>query len=140
MQRLKIKKNNSFLNGEKYESLIQETSQLKRGERKKEPRNYQFVKCYDVVQIGNTVKLIYPVAEGNSSIKYYIHKEDIFGVIHDAHLAIGHGGRNRMIKETQTKYKNITAGSIMLYLSLCVPCLKNLKVPKKRLGDQANDI
>ena len=43
MQRLKIKKNNSFLNGEKYESLIQETSQLKRGERKKEPRNYQFV-------------------------------------------------------------------------------------------------
>ena len=38
-----------------------------------------------------------------------------------------------MIKETQTKYKNITAESIMLYLSLCVPCLKNSKVPKKRL-------
>ena len=38
-----------------------------------------------------------------------------------------------MIKETQTKHKNITAESIMLYLSLCVPCLKNSKVPKKRL-------
>ena len=38
-----------------------------------------------------------------------------------------------MIKETQTKYKNITAKSIMLYLSLCVPYLKKSKVPKKGL-------
>ena len=44
------KKNNSFLNGEKYESLIQEISQLKRGQRK-EPRDYQLSKRYDVVQI-----------------------------------------------------------------------------------------
>ena len=36
-----------------------------------------------------------------------------------------------MIKETQTKYKNITAESVILYLSLCVPCLKKSKVPKK---------
>ena len=48
-------------------------------------------------------------------------------------MAIGHGGRSRMINETQTKYKNITTGSIMLYLSLCVPCLKKLKVPRKGL-------
>ena len=87
-----------------------------------------------------TVKLIYPVAEGSSSIKFYVQREDIFHVMHDTHLAIGHGERNRMIKETQTKYKNITAGSIMLYLSLCVPSLKNSKVPKKRFGDQTNDI
>ena len=62
---------------------------------------------YDVVQNGNTVKLFYPVAGGSSSIKYYVQKEDIFDVMHDAHLAIGHVGRNRMIKETQTKYKTL---------------------------------
>ena len=60
------------------------------------------LKRYDVVQIGNAVKLIYPVAEGSSSVKYYVQKEDIFDVIHDAHLAIGHGGRNRIIKETHS--------------------------------------
>ena len=38
-----------------------------------------------------------------------------------------------MIKKIQTKYKNITAESIMLYLSFCVPCLKKSKVPKKGL-------
>ena len=91
------------MNREKCELLIQEISQLKRGDRKKEPKDYQLLKRYDVVQIGNTVKLIYPVAEGSSSIKYYVQKEDIFDVIHDAHLAISHNGRNRMIKETQTK-------------------------------------
>ena len=126
------KSNNSFLNREKYELLIQEICQLKRGDHKKEPKHYQMLKRY-VVQIGNTVKLIYPVAEGSSSIKYYVQKEDIFDVIDDAHLAICHGGRNRIIKETQTKYKNITAESIMLYLSLCVPSLKKSKVPKKGL-------
>ena len=99
----------------------------------KKTKDYQLLKRYDVIQIGNTVKSIYTVAEGSSSIKYYVQKEDIFDVIHDAHLAIGHGGQNRMTKETQTKYKNIKAGSIMLYLSLCVPYLKKSKVPKKDL-------
>ena len=97
------KSKNSFLNREKYELLIQETSQLKRGDRKKEPKDCQLLKWYHVVQIGITVKLIYPVAEGSSSISYYVQKEDIFDVIQDAHLAIGHGGRNPIIKETQTK-------------------------------------
>ena len=60
--------NNSFLNREKYELLIQKISQLKRGDRKKEPKVYQLLKRYDVVQI-EAVKLIYPVAEGSSSIR-----------------------------------------------------------------------
>ena len=106
--KIENKKNSySFLNGEKYESLIQEISQLKRGERKKEPRDYQLLKRYDVVQIGNTIKLIYSVAEGDFSIKYYGGKEYIFGVIHDAHLAIGQGGQNQMIKEPQSKSKTL---------------------------------
>ena len=103
MSRLKIKKSShSFLNREKYQLLIQEISQLKRGDRKKEPKDYQLLRRYDVVQNGNTVKLIYPVAEGSSSMKYNVQKEDIFDVIHDGHLAIGPGGRDRMIKETQS--------------------------------------
>ena len=79
------KNNNSFLNREKYELLIQELSQLKWGDRKKEPKDYQLLKWYGLVQIGNTIKMFYPVAEGSSSTKYYVQKEDIFDVIHDAH-------------------------------------------------------
>ena len=68
------KSNNSFFNREKYELLILEISQLKRGDRKKQPKDYQLLKRYDAVQIGNTVKLIYAVVEGSSSIKYYVQK------------------------------------------------------------------
>ena len=91
------------MNREKYELLIQEISQLKLGDRKKEPKDYQLLKWHDVAQIGNTVKLIFLVVERRSSIKYYVQKEDIFDMIHDAHAAIGYGGRNRMIKETKIK-------------------------------------
>ena len=84
--------------------------------------------------------MIYPAAEGSSSIKYYVQKEDISDVIHDADLAMGHGGRNRKIKETQTKYKIIIAESMMPYLCLCVPCLKKIESSKRRFDDQANDI
>ena len=114
------------MNREKYELHIQEISQLIRGDRKKEPKEYQSL---------NTVKLICPVAEGSSSIKCYVQKEDILDVIHDAHLAIVHGGRNQMIKETQTKYKDITAERTMFYLSLCVYCLKKIESFKKKFGE-----
>ena len=82
------------MNREKYELLIQEISQLRRGDCIKETEDYHLLKRYDVVQIGNTAILIYPVAEGSSSLKYYVQKEDMFDVIHDADLAIGHGGQN----------------------------------------------
>ena len=38
------KSNNSFLNREKYELLIQEISQPKQEDRKKEPKDYQLLK------------------------------------------------------------------------------------------------
>ena len=90
-------------------------------------------------QIGNTVKLIYAAAEENSSIKYYVRKKDIFVVIHDAHLAICDGGRNRMIMETQTKYKNITAESRTLF-KFVRSLHQKMERSRKCFGDQANDI
>jgi len=37
--------------------------------------------------------------------------EDTFDVIKRAHIATGHGGRDRMMKELQRKYANITVKS-----------------------------
>ena len=85
---------------------------------KKEPRDYQLLKRYDVVQIENTVKLIYSVDEGNSSIKYYVRKEDILVWY--------------MMLICQSVMVDVTAESI-IYLSLCVPWLKKSKLPEKGL-------
>ena len=55
----------------------------------------------------------------------------LFNVIHEAHIAVGHGGRTRMIKELNRKYKNVTVESIVTYLGLCEPCQKKQKTLKK---------
>ena len=52
---MKIKKVTIHFSIEKkYELVIQEISQLKRGDRKKEAKGYQLLKRYDVAQIGNS--------------------------------------------------------------------------------------
>ena len=35
-------------------------------------------------------------------------------MLHDAHLVVGQVGQNKMMRETQTKYKKITAQSMKL--------------------------
>ena len=45
------KSNNSFLNRKKYELLIQEISQLKRGDSKKEPKDYQLLNRYELFKL-----------------------------------------------------------------------------------------
>ena len=70
--------NNSFLSQEKYKSTIDLINDLKSGRRKKEVEDYQLLKRYDVVRIGNIDKLIYPVAEENNSIRYYATNDCFF--------------------------------------------------------------
>ena len=53
-------------------------------------------------------KLIVPIKETDTEVVFYITKDDLFDVLYDTHLAIGHGGRDRMVKELNKKYKNIT--------------------------------
>jgi hypothetical protein len=66
-------------------------------------------------------------------ILYYVTFDEMFNVIHEAHTAVGHGGRIRMIKELNRKYKNVTVESIVMYLRLCEPYQKKQKNSEKRI-------
>ena len=105
---------------------------------KKEPRDYWLVKHYDVMMVENKSKLIYPVKEGVSAIQFYVADSELFHVLHKAHLAIGHGGRDRMLKELSPKYKNVTRHDIELYINFCEPCQKKTKRRQKRRCGKAN--
>ncbi|XP_023214332.1 KRAB-A domain-containing protein 2-like, partial [Centruroides sculpturatus] len=124
--------NNQIFTKSAYLSMIRKVKESKMKVTSKLPEEYQRLRRYDVVSIGNLEKLIMPVKEDNA-IKYYVHTEEIFQILHDAHIAIGHGGRNRMEKELSTKYKNITREMIIIYLNLCEICQKKKNVPKKGL-------
>jgi hypothetical protein len=73
-----------------------------------------------VLKVSDVNTIIISVSE-NNKIKYYVH------------LSIGHGGRNKMKHEVNTKYKNIIRDIIMLYLNSCESCKKKGITAKKGL-------
>ncbi|XP_023210347.1 KRAB-A domain-containing protein 2-like [Centruroides sculpturatus] len=128
--RVNASKNSIFLTETTYQKLINDVQKAKMTT-KKEPRDYWLLNRYDVMIVENKSKLIYPVKEGVSTIQYYVTDSELFHVLHEAHLAIGHGGRDRMLKELSIKYKNVTRHDIELYIHLCEPCQKKQKGIKK---------
>jgi hypothetical protein len=85
-----------------------------------------------------------PLSAEKTEILYSVTFDELFNVIHETHIAVGHGGRTRMMKELNRKYKNMKLGSIVTYLSLCELCqkkqktLKNGIVVKPILRDETN--
>lgn len=91
---------------------------------------FLFLFRYDVLIVQDNKKLIFPVNE-NENILYYIRESELYDVLKNTHSSIGHGGRDRMIKELSIKYKNIARSVIELFLSLCEPCQQKQKGIKK---------
>ncbi|XP_071051574.1 SCAN domain-containing protein 3-like [Onthophagus taurus] len=75
-----------------------------------------------IKKVNGIEKLIVPMQENDSEVIFYVTQEDLFDVLYDIHLAIGHGGRDRMIKELNKKYKNITQKHIKSFLNICEGC------------------
>ncbi|XP_023597184.1 SCAN domain-containing protein 3-like [Trichechus manatus latirostris] len=119
----------------KYCQLIREVKEAK-AKAKKESLDYRRLARFDVILVQGNEKLIEAVNGETGKIRYYLPSEDLFDILHDTHLSIGHGGRTRMEKELQAKYKNITKEVIMLYLTLCKPCQQKNPKPKKVLTSQ----
>jgi len=65
-------------------------------------------------------KLIFPVKDDNV-VLYYVLTSELFDILQATHVSIGHGGRDRMIKELGNKYKNITRSCIETFLHFCEP-------------------
>lgn len=56
----------------------------------------------------NEEKFTIPINGGNQ-IKYYVpNNDELFKIICEPHLSIGHSDRSRMEHELNSKYKNIT--------------------------------
>lgn len=90
---------------------------------------------YDVLSSNGVEKLILPLSDKNPDIKYYCSVEDLFDKLYEAHINIGHGGRDRMIKELKRQYKNIKQKEINLFLNLCEICHKIVQSLKELLPE-----
>ena len=124
-------KNHQLFTRDEYYTFLTKVKASKNKTSHKTPEDYQRLARYDTVQIGSVEKLVVPVKNERDQIIYYTYLEEIFDIVHETHISIGHGGRNRMIKELKSKYKNITKELTVIYLDLCQPCQKKLSIPKK---------
>ena len=67
-------------------------------------------------------------------IKYDVCLEDMLNVVQKIHIATGHGGRDKMIKEANKKYANVSKEVLELFKELCEECqLKKRKLVSKGL-------
>lgn len=131
--REKLGRNNRSFSRQKYRDLVDEVMSYRGAEAKKIPRTYWLMKHYDVLTVQGADRLIVPITRQGEGVRYYVHDEELFSVLREAHLAIGHGGRDRMKKHVQRKYVNVTRAEIRLFLQLCVPCRQKRKSGHKSI-------
>lgn len=123
--------NKSFMNNEEYDRRIEDVKLSKTQTKCK--KDYRNIRKYDVILINDKERLIKAMNHDNDSIRYFVKNEELFNILHSTHIAIGHGGRDRMMAEIKLKYCNITKETIMIFLSLCTDCHKKSSNPKRGL-------
>lgn len=138
---LENKSNNTkIFSKAKYCQLVREVKEAK-AKARKDPVDSRRLARFDVILVQGNEKLIEAVNGETDKVRYYLHSEELFDILHDTHLSIGHGGRTRMEKELQAKYRNITKEVIMLYLTLCRPCQqKNSKLKKVLTSEPMKEV
>lgn len=58
----------------------------------------------------------------------------MYSIVLRAHLNTGHGGRDKMLKEVNKKYANVTRDVLNLFKEMCEECqLKKRKIASKGL-------
>jgi len=56
-----------------------------------------FVSTYDIIVINGIDRLIKIITNATAEgVHYYVKNEELFDIIHSTHIAIGHGGRDRI--------------------------------------------
>jgi hypothetical protein len=100
---------------------------------------------FGVMEVSGVERLIAALKRGETKMKFFVTVEELHGVLEAAHVALGHGGKNRMLPHLKEQYKNVTEESILLYLSLCGICLSKKTVKKRGITvkpmvfNQSND-
>ncbi|KAK7601712.1 hypothetical protein V9T40_009153 [Parthenolecanium corni] len=120
-----------ILTKEKYEQLMTTVLSVKNNG-KKVPADFWLLKKYDVMNVQGVHKLIAPVCDGSSGLRFYLHADEIFDELDKLLSKIGHGGRDRMKSEAKQMFSNVSRTTIIDFIVGCEHCKK--KKGRKRKG------
>ncbi|XP_055842564.1 uncharacterized protein LOC129909514 [Episyrphus balteatus] len=122
-------KNTVYIKDARYKALIKDVMTAKTTG-KKNARDYWLLRRYDMILVDQKMKLFFP-AQDPKSILLYVCDSELFDVLHGTHIKVGHGGRDRMMREIGSRYKNITRKDIETYINICELCQNNRGYKKK---------
>ena len=122
---VKLKNNsNAIESEEKYKELMNVVLKAK-SKKNKTSAECRRLKKYDVLSIGESMKLIVPLQKcENNQIKMDVHNEEFFEMLQKVRRDTGHGGLNKMYTTLKDDYANVTRGNILIYLTCCETCTK----------------
>ncbi|XP_053602768.1 KRAB-A domain-containing protein 2-like [Plodia interpunctella] len=129
--------NTFLLTPARYLQLIEEVKKAKT-KVKKTPEDYRRVKRFDIIQTPDGERLYSKVKPGQELKQIFVNTEEMYDIIRDYHLRLGHAGRSRMMVALKKKYRNVTAEIVLVYLALCTSC-KEKKVKLIRTPTKKND-
>ncbi|KAH9629192.1 hypothetical protein HF086_009582 [Spodoptera exigua] len=127
--------NSTLLSREKYCWLIEKIKYAKSAA-KKTPADYRRLKKFEIVETPDGERLYSARSWGDKRRQMVVSIDEVYDIIAEYHVKLKHGGRSRMMVELKRKYRNVTAESVLVYLSMCATC-KN-KSPSKRLKPGLN--
>ncbi|XP_070188954.1 KRAB-A domain-containing protein 2-like [Littorina saxatilis] len=113
-----------------YSKMLQDVKTAAVSKESKNQHDYHILRKYEVLQCGPVEKLIKKREHAEETPMYFVTIEETFDVLRASHIATGHGGRDRMMKEIKKKYANISVQAIELFKSLCLECQKKRTRPK----------
>ena len=115
---------------EVYYKTIEELKTVSKVSTTKSRHQYYILKKHEALQCGDVEKLIKRKKSPGDRTVYYATIEDTYDIISKAHIATGHGGRDRMLKHLGQKYANITKDAVELFKAYCLVCQEKRKRPK----------
>ncbi|XP_063600553.1 uncharacterized protein LOC134776736 [Penaeus indicus] len=113
-----------------YYNTIEELKTSAQNPSSKSRRIYYILQKYEVLKCGDREKLIKKRKSVDESPIYYVTIEDTYDIIKRAHIATGHGGRDKMKCSLGAKYANITKEALELFKSYCTTCQEKRKQSK----------
>jgi hypothetical protein len=110
-----------------YDSIISTIENAKNKSMQKKTNAYHLIKQYRVIDVLSQKLLIAKIETPDAPIVYYAYIEQLFKIIHETHLYIGHYGINATDLAIGAKFVNVPRELIAFYIENCGLCLKKKK-------------
>ncbi|XP_049874566.1 KRAB-A domain-containing protein 2-like [Pectinophora gossypiella] len=110
--------------------LLDEYNTIKSQGKRPTTKHYHHARKYDVMNIGNQKVLIMKRKDISDPVVQIIPTDEYYQKILDAHIATGHGRRDKIVHTLKDKYV-VPIFAVSIFLNLCKTCLAKKSFPKK---------